>query len=350
MRIELLMTSSGNMIILYYRYPTTHNCLLSIFWRQTLSTHGLQYHPCYHHWCLTNALPQCFRRVCNFYCNSKCLNPCLNPSEGNPTIDLTFEMGFSSRHVFSLPSTTFFPLPQLSPFSYFPRPSSPSAGFLCAASSAGIRPSPFWTISQRSISDLLIFAPSQLQVSTSILLYLFHTTPSSARSTYHPIMQQKPPTSVAFIPSFAHPLIDTSHIKSSFYKYWSLSLPVMANLYWLGCTLLLDHTNISASYLLNKNSFFIANSFKYKVTFLHLYNSLLRLVSISAYHAAKNVHAHTDDLDLLAFYFDPLINSISLWGEMTGQDWVEAGLQVCWQGYNMLNLIHRKVCVHYMLY
>ena len=28
-------------------------------------------------------------------------------------------------------------------------------------------------------------------------------------------------------------------------------------------------------------------------------------------------------------------------------DWVEAGLQVCRQGYNMLNLlIHRKVCIY----
>ena len=114
MRIELSTTSFGNVIILYYRYSTTHNCLLSIFWRQTLSTHRLQYYPCYHHWCLTNALPQRFRWVCNFYCNSKRLNPCLNPSEGNPTIDLTFEMGFSSRHTSSLPSTTSFPLPQLS--------------------------------------------------------------------------------------------------------------------------------------------------------------------------------------------------------------------------------------------
>ena len=163
-------------------------------------------------------------------------------------------------------------------------------------------------------------------------------------------MQQKPPTSVVFIPSFARPLIDTSHIKSSSYKYWSLSLPVMANLYRLGRTLLLDHTDISASYLLDKNSFFIANSLKYKVAFLHLYNSLPHSVSISAYHVAKNVHARTDDLDLSAFYFDPLINPISLRGETTGQDWVEAGLQVCWQGYNMLNLNHQKVCVHYMLY
>ena len=89
---------------------------------------------------------------------------------------------------------------------------------------------------------------------------------------------------------------------------------------------------------------------EYKVAFPHLYNSLPRSVSISAYHAAKNVYICTDNLDLLAFYFDPLINPISLLGATTRQDWVEADLQVCQQGYNMLNLIHRKVRVLHMLY
>jgi pre-mRNA-processing factor 8 len=89
---------------------------------------------------------------------------------------------------------------------------------------------------------------------------------------------------------------------------------------------------------------------EYKVAFLHLYNSLPRSVSISAYHAAKNVYICADDPDLLAFYFDLLINPISLLGA-TRQDWVEAELQVCQQGYNMLNLlIHRKVRVLHMLY
>ena len=33
--------------------------------------------------------------------------------------------------------------------------------------------------------------------------------------------------------------------------------------------------------------------------------------------------------------------------QTTHLDWVEAGLQVCRQGYNMLNLlIHRKVCIY----
>ena len=133
--------------------------------------------------------------------------------------------------------------------------------------------------------------------------------------------------------------------------------PVLGVLFMLSSTASQSIQNVqtlqqfsSPLYLFDKNSFFIANSLKYKVAFLHLYNSLPHSVSISAYHAAKNVHARTDNLDLSAFYFDPLINPISLWGETTGQDWVEAGLQVCWQGYNMLNLIHWKVYVHYMLY
>jgi len=36
--------------------------------------------------------------------------------------------------------------------------------------------------------------------------------------------------------------------------------------------------------------------------------------------------------------------------QITKLDWVEAGLQVCRQGYNMLNLlIHRKASYHQLL-
>ena len=153
----------------------------------------------------------------------------------------------------------------------------------------------------------------------------------------------------------ARPLIDTSHVNGPSYKYWSLPLPVMANLYRLGRTLLSDHTDINASYLFDKNSFFTAkalnmaipggpkfeplyrdmdnydedwNEFndinkviirqqirtEYKVAFPHLYNSLPRSVRISPSHAPKNVFIRTDDPDLPAFYFDPLINPISLRG------------------------------------
>jgi len=51
---------------------------------------------------------------------------------------------------------------------------------------------------------------------------------------------------------------------------------------------------------------------EYKVTFPRLCNSLLRSVHLSSYHAPKNVYIRTDDLDLPAYYFHPLINPISL--------------------------------------
>ena len=46
----------------------------------------------------------------------------------------------------------------------------------------------------------------------------------------------------------------------------------------------------------------------------HLYHSLPRSVKLSIYHSSKNVYIWTDDPELPAFYFDPLINPISLCG------------------------------------
>ena len=129
----------------------------------------------------------------------------------------------------------------------------------------------------------------------------------------------------------------------------------MANLYRLGCTLLSDRPDNNSSYLFNKKSFFTTNvlnmvipggpkfeplyrdmdSFdedwnefndinkviirqqirtEYRVAFPHLYNSLPRSVHLSPYHHLKNVYICTDNPDLPAFYFDPLINPISLRG------------------------------------
>ncbi|KIJ29669.1 hypothetical protein M422DRAFT_36884, partial [Sphaerobolus stellatus SS14] len=151
----------------------------------------------------------------------------------------------------------------------------------------------------------------------------------------------------------AKPLVDDSkYVNGSSYKFWSLSLPIMANLYRLGRTLLSDYTDPNAFYLFDKKSFFTAkalnlaipggpkfeplyrdmdqydedwNEFndinkiiirqqirtEYKVAFPHLYNSLPRSVHISPYHNPKNVYIRTDDPDLPAFYFDPLINPIA---------------------------------------
>ncbi len=56
------------------------------------------------------------------------------------------------------------------------------------------------------------------------------------------------------------PLIDTPTVNGPSYRYWSLSLPVMANLYRLGRTLLSDHADNNASYLFDKKSFFTAKA------------------------------------------------------------------------------------------
>lgn len=129
-------------------------------------------------------------------------------------------------------------------------------------------------------------------------------------------------------------------------------LPLMVNVYRLGRTLLSDYTDPNAFYLFDKKSFFTAKALnmaipagptfeplyrdmdqfdedlhefnditkiiirqqirtEYKVAFPHLYNSLPRSVHISPYHTPKNVYIRTDDPDLPAFYFDPLINPIA---------------------------------------
>lgn len=120
----------------------------------------------------------------------------------------------------------------------------------------------------------------------------------------------------------------------------------MANLYHHGRTLLSDHTDINASYLFDKKSFFTAKALNMAIPgglkFEPLYRDMdnfdedwnefndinkviirqqirkeykvgfPRSVRISPYHAPKNVYIRTDDPDIPAFYFDPLINPISL--------------------------------------
>ena len=125
-------------------------------------------------------------------------------------------------------------------------------------------------------------------------------------------------------------LIDTPTVSGPSYRYWSRTLPVMANLYHLGRTLLSRTPDNIASYLFDKNSFFTAkalnmaipggpkfeplyrdmdtfdedwNEFnninkviirqqirtKHKVAFPNLYNSLPRSVHLSPYHYPNNV-------------------------------------------------------------
>lgn len=53
---------------------------------------------------------------------------------------------------------------------------------------------------------------------------------------------------------------------------------------------------------------------EYKVAFPHLYNSLPRAVHIPVYHEPHNLYIRTEDPDLPAYYFDPMIHPISIRG------------------------------------
>lgn len=50
---------------------------------------------------------------------------------------------------------------------------------------------------------------------------------------------------------------------------------------------------------------------EYKVAFPHLYNSRPREIHIPVYHEPHNLYIRTEDPDLPAFYFDPIIHPIS---------------------------------------
>jgi pre-mRNA-processing factor 8 len=151
------------------------------------------------------------------------------------------------------------------------------------------------------------------------------------------------------------PLVDTPAVNGPSFKYWSLSLPMMATLYRLGRTLLSDQPDGNSSYLFDKNAFFTAkalnmvtipggpkfeplyrdvetfdedwNEFndinkviirqqirtEYKVAFslcitlCHVRFEYLLIIS-------PKMYIRTDAPDLPAFYFDPLINPNSLLG------------------------------------
>ncbi|KAL4080100.1 hypothetical protein V8B97DRAFT_1914207 [Scleroderma yunnanense] len=56
------------------------------------------------------------------------------------------------------------------------------------------------------------------------------------------------------------PLINTPAVMGLHTAIWSFTLPVMANLYHLGCTLLSDRPDNNASYLFDKKLFFTAKA------------------------------------------------------------------------------------------
>lgn len=148
------------------------------------------------------------------------------------------------------------------------------------------------------------------------------------------------------------PLLDTPHVNGPSYKSWNLSLPQMATLHRLSHQLLSDVVDQNYFHMFDLNSFFTAKALnvaipggprfeplykdidpndedfsefnaidriifrapirtEYRVTFPFLYNTLPRSVKIAWYSHPQVVYVRTEDPNLPAFYFDPVINPIS---------------------------------------
>ncbi|PYI01054.1 PROCN-domain-containing protein [Aspergillus sclerotiicarbonarius CBS 121057] len=148
------------------------------------------------------------------------------------------------------------------------------------------------------------------------------------------------------------PLLDTPHVNGPSYKDWNLSLPQMATLYRLSHQLLSDVVDQNYHHMFDLNSFFTAKALnvaipggprfeplykdidpndedfsefnaidriifrapirtEYRVAYPFLYNTLPRSVKVSWYSHPQVVYVRTDDPNLPAFYFDPVINPIS---------------------------------------
>jgi pre-mRNA-processing factor 8 len=148
------------------------------------------------------------------------------------------------------------------------------------------------------------------------------------------------------------PLLDTPHVNGPSYKEWNLTLPQMATLYRLSHQLLSDVVDKNYFHLFDLNSFLTAKALnvaipggprfeplykdidpndedfgefnaidriifrapirtEYRVAFPYLYNSLPRSVKLSWYSYPQIVYVRSEDPNLPAFYFDPVINPIS---------------------------------------
>ncbi|ODH52412.1 pre-mRNA-processing-splicing factor 8 [Paracoccidioides brasiliensis] len=148
------------------------------------------------------------------------------------------------------------------------------------------------------------------------------------------------------------PLLDTPHVNGPSYKEWNLTLPQMATLYRLSRQLLSDVVDKNYFHMFELNSFLTAKALnvaipggprfeplykdvdpndedfgefnaidriifrapirtEYRVAFPYLYNSLPRSVKLSWYSHPQIVYVRSDDPNLPAFYFDPVINPIS---------------------------------------
>ncbi|CAJ2664774.1 unnamed protein product [Trifolium pratense] len=164
------------------------------------------------------------------------------------------------------------------------------------------------------------------------------------------------------------PLMKTKFVNGSSYRNWCLSVPVMETLHRLGGQLLSDLSDRNYFYLFEKESFFTAkalnvcipggpkfeplyrdmekgeedwNEFndinkliirsplrtEYRVAFPYLYNNRPRNVRLCVYHTPMVMYIKSEDPDLPAFYYDPLIHPISSANkryekEIDDDDWV----------------------------
>jgi pre-mRNA-processing factor 8 len=148
------------------------------------------------------------------------------------------------------------------------------------------------------------------------------------------------------------PLLDTQHVNGPSYKEWNLTLPQMATLYRLSHQLLSDVVDKNYFHMFDRESFFTAKALnvaipggprfeplykdvdpndedfgefnaidriifrapirtEYRVAFPYLYNSLPRSVKLAWYSYPQAVYVRSEDPNLPAFYFDPVINPIS---------------------------------------
>ncbi|XP_059458660.1 pre-mRNA-processing-splicing factor 8A [Corylus avellana] len=148
------------------------------------------------------------------------------------------------------------------------------------------------------------------------------------------------------------PLVRTKLINGPSYRKWHLSLPIMATLHRLAGQLLSDLIDRNYFYLFDMESFFTAkalnmcipggpkfeplyrdmekgdedwNEFndinkliirsplrtEYRIAFPHLYNNRPRKVKLCVYHTPMIMYIKTEDPDLPAFYYDPLIHPIT---------------------------------------
>lgn len=148
------------------------------------------------------------------------------------------------------------------------------------------------------------------------------------------------------------PLIDDPEfVNGKTYKKWRLSVPIMSNLYRLASQLLSDIVDKNYYYLFEEKAFYTSkalniaipggpkfeplfrdmdnadedwNEFndvnkliirhqirtEYRIAFPYLYNDRPKKVSLIHYHYPTVCYIKTDDPDLPAYYYDPLLNPI----------------------------------------